>query len=476
MNILKLILDFFSPKPKFGLGSLESPPDVRNIALGSFQTPVSLPDEYETELPPVEDQGLKGKCVGSAIHKIAELYFTEKDANFKEWVNLSDDDLYEQCKLIDGIPEVDGTYPSVGAKVAVNSGIATVEAYNTGNAVLIYESRKKHRLQGYAFVPADFDAICQAIYQNGAIGASLALDTKWYKGIIMKVLKSIGRHYVVLKGFKMSSQKIKGQNSWGIEWIGYIAGKLTPGVKAGAFEFRWSDYAEDISDIIAFPFTIPLKVLDDAKSKEYRFTKTMRLGDKGFEVSKLQERLKKEGFVVYTVDGNFSKETRLVVMSYQKEKGLVVDGIVGPGTRAKLNEKASNSIPAWARAIQNHEGYLTPVQYPPNGSRSYRNHSPANFKIPTSVLTAYMKKLGANGVDAQNFVTFPNYQTGFDALCTFLIDACNDKLSSYQSSMTLLQFFEKYAPSSDNNDPLRYARTVADAVGATVNTKISELL
>ncbi len=42
--------------------------------------------------------------------------------------------------------------------------------------------------------------------------------------------------------------------------------------------------------------------------------------------------------------------------------------------------------------------------------------------------------------------------------------------------MTLLEFFKRYAPSADSNDPVKYAQTVAKVLGCTVDTKISELL
>lgn len=471
MDFLKKLFALFSPKPTYRTGAFEDIADVRNISLSKFQTPVELPEEFETPLPPVEDQGQKGKCVGSAIHKIAELYLTP---NGQPFINLSDDDLYEQCKLIDGIPNLEGTYPSVGAKVACNSGIASIEAYNSGNIELIRDSRKKHRLSGYAFVEADFGAITQAIFQNRAITASFGINSKWFKGKIVKVLKALGRHYVVLNGFNLKKKELRGQNSWGIGWIGYIAGLLNKQIKPGCFEVRWKDYKDNIFDIIAFTY-IPPVILEEAKAKEYRFNIDLRYGDEGYEVRRLQERLKKEGYPVTIIDGTFGAELKNSLIRYQIENDLYAGGFFGPLTRAKMNEKAQSSIEKWALAIQAHEGYLTPAQYPPSGSRSYRNNSPANFKLPGG-LTEYMIGMGANGIDPQGFVKFPTYETGLRALCTFLTDACTDKLSSYKSSMTLLQFFEKYAPSTDHNNPLVYAQQVAKKVGATIETRIKELL
>ena len=41
--------------------------------------------------------------------------------------------------------------------------------------------------------------------------------------------------------------------------------------------------------------------------------------------------------------------------------------------------------------------------------------------------------------------------------------------------ITILAAMNKYAPSSDNNDPEKYARTVATAVGASTDTTLDTL-
>ena len=55
----------------------------------------------------------------------------------------------------------------------------------------------------------------------------------------------------------------------------------------------------------------------------------------GSDVVKLQEALKKAGIAV-GVDGEFGPGTDKAVKEFQTKKGLVADGIVGPGTRQSL--------------------------------------------------------------------------------------------------------------------------------------------
>lgn len=59
-------------------------------------------------------------------------------------------------------------------------------------------------------------------------------------------------------------------------------------------------------------------------------------GDKGEIVKVIQTRLNHLGFPCGTADGSFGPKTLAAVKLFQKNKGLVVDGKVGPATWAKL--------------------------------------------------------------------------------------------------------------------------------------------
>lgn len=60
--------------------------------------------------------------------------------------------------------------------------------------------------------------------------------------------------------------------------------------------------------------------------------KTIKLCDRGDDVRMLQIHLAAHGFDVGLVDGDFGKKTDAAVRSFQSSKGLLVDGVVGPGT------------------------------------------------------------------------------------------------------------------------------------------------
>lgn len=75
---------------------------------------------------------------------------------------------------------------------------------------------------------------------------------------------------------------------------------------------------------------------DDKPSKTHP---TLKKGSKGAAVTEMQKLLMKKGYKLpkYGADGDFGNETLTAVKQFQKDKGLTVDGIVGPQTWAKLD-------------------------------------------------------------------------------------------------------------------------------------------
>lgn len=123
-----------------------------------------------------------------------------------------------------------------------------------------------------------------------------------------------------------------------------------------------------------------------------------------------------------------------------------------------------NKLEEWALAIQEFEGYKNQKQQPPAGSLSYQNNNPGNLRWSPF-----------ESGQSRGFSTFSTYQKGFDALMHQLRIATTGESKVYRPDMTLLRFFEVYAPSSDNNHPETYAKFVAKRLGVNVSIKISNL-
>jgi hypothetical protein len=118
-------------------------------------------------------------------------------------------------------------------------------------------------------------------------------------------------------------------------------------------------------------------------------------------------------------------------------------------------------IEQWANAITEFEGW-----YP--GSRSFRNNNPGNLR--------YIRQNGAHN-DGGGYAKFNSYEQGWNALMTMLANAAAGKSKVYQPSMTLVHFFQVYAPSADGNHPIEYAKFVAKRLDVDpFRTKIGTFL
>lgn len=65
---------------------------------------------------------------------------------------------------------------------------------------------------------------------------------------------------------------------------------------------------------------------------------TLSLGSTGPDVQQVQSLLNRIGYNAGAVDGYFGQQTRLAVMSFQRDSGLYPDGVVGPATWGALNK------------------------------------------------------------------------------------------------------------------------------------------
>ena len=63
--------------------------------------------------------------------------------------------------------------------------------------------------------------------------------------------------------------------------------------------------------------------------------RTLRRGDNGEDVKKVQQALVKAGYKV-EVDGKYGRAVATAVRTFQSKAGLKADGSIGPLTRAKL--------------------------------------------------------------------------------------------------------------------------------------------
>ncbi len=73
-------------------------------------------------------------------------------------------------------------------------------------------------------------------------------------------------------------------------------------------------------------------------------TSVLDRGNRGQEVESLQTDLQELGYYTYNLDGIFGPITEDAVKNFQAEKGLTVDGLVGPETFKALSSTSTNSV------------------------------------------------------------------------------------------------------------------------------------
>jgi peptidoglycan hydrolase-like protein with peptidoglycan-binding domain len=69
----------------------------------------------------------------------------------------------------------------------------------------------------------------------------------------------------------------------------------------------------------------------------------VRQGDRGSDITALQQRLAELGYFQGNATGYFGPVTKEAVMSFQEAKGLTPDGVVGANTQAALSGQSSES-------------------------------------------------------------------------------------------------------------------------------------
>lgn len=68
-----------------------------------------------------------------------------------------------------------------------------------------------------------------------------------------------------------------------------------------------------------------------------------KMGSRGDEVRRIQQKLKSMGYYTGSVDGIYGSQTKNAVRKFQRDNGLTVDGIAGPKTLSYLGITSGSS-------------------------------------------------------------------------------------------------------------------------------------
>src|SRR2546421_250818 len=132
-------------------------------------------------------------------------------------------------------------------------------------------------------------------------------------------------------------------------------------------------------------------------------SRTMRHGERGWDVAAVQFLLKKRGFSPGSIDGGFGSGTYSAARRFQSARGLSVDGVVGPATlHALLHGSSGGGHTSGGGPIS----FYRPVNAPitsPFGMRWGRMHTGIDFGAP------YGARVGAAG---RGTVSFAGWNSG----------------------------------------------------------------
>lgn len=120
-----------------------------------------------------------------------------------------------------------------------------------------------------------------------------------------------------------------------------------------------SNSSENTSNVFTSTQTLP-----SGSAKELlTYTELLKQGSRGTNVTLLQNALNSLGFPVGAIDGIFGLLTKNAVMSFQSDKKLKVDGIVGKATISALNDTftATNPITMTSNNTTYSEGLIQSV-------------------------------------------------------------------------------------------------------------------
>lgn len=197
------------------------------------------------------------------------------------------------------------------------------------------------------------------------------------------------------------------------------------------------------NDGIAGEATLNALFADDAPVKE---DITLRAGDSGDAVKKLQARLIELGYLTGSADGSFGSATQAAVMAFQSAAGLTADGVAGESTQSALYSDNA------------------PMASAPSQPDTDTGAPSVNSAVAEKIIATAKKYLGCKYVyacedppyfDCSGLTQYVFKQYGYSLLRTAYQQGYNDKyqkLTLSQLKMGDLVFFNTNLTDSDMCD------------------------
>ena len=199
-------------------GRVPDPPDDRDHEWRALvlRAEVPVPQTYKLgSLGPVLDQGDSPECVA---YTAKSLKYHQEYVEHRRYYNFQPDWLYAECKKIDGIPDVEGTFFRSACKVMTGQGY-WAHIRHPGPPEW-YEDRY-YKIGSYVRLTT-LQQIKEAIYVGkGMVAMGMDIDTGWDMPAPGGKIgppngEPLGGHEFGVCGWTSSQLIIK--NSWGTGW------------------------------------------------------------------------------------------------------------------------------------------------------------------------------------------------------------------------------------------------------------------
>ncbi len=215
----------------------------------------------------------------------------------------------------------------------------------------------------------------------------------------------------------------------------------------------------------------------------------MKKGDKGNKVKNLQKKLNKIMSFSIVVDGHFGQDTHLIVLRFQEQNNLTMDGIVGRVTMSAINNQylqmmESSNLMTFGKnrfvvfVDSGHGGIDDSGRYTTSGKRAYHDgvelHDNGNYYEGFEnriVAEQFIQELTSEGIQSIRLY-HPYLDTSLSVRTRLVNDYLNRGYFGY-----LISFHSNAISSS--NSPTKLENTTGFCVyttkGDTLSDKIAEI-
>jgi len=211
--------------------------DDRDYLMRAYLPAVKLPKkvDYAEKMSPVRDQGDEGVCVGFAVASGMKEY--QELLDYQKLVLLSPRFVYSKAKLIDNMPELEGTTVRAAMRVLKNAGICQEKFWpyrpyqeDKPKAGAVSDA-KKFAILTYARI-LSLNELRLSLAGKGPVvlGIEVFEGMMKAKNGLVPMPKagedSLGGHAIAACGYDDKKGLIKFKNSWSVKWgdkgFGYL--------------------------------------------------------------------------------------------------------------------------------------------------------------------------------------------------------------------------------------------------------------